>query len=50
MSEFRKGDKVKWQSHGTTVNGTVENGITKKTEAAGRKVKASRDKPAVSRP
>jgi hypothetical protein len=45
MSEFRKGDKVTWRSHGTQVEGTVERRITKNTEAAGRKVTASKDEP-----
>lgn len=46
MSEsFKKGDKVSWQSHGTTVPGTVEEKITSETEAAGRTVKASKDEP-----
>jgi hypothetical protein len=46
MSEtFKKGDKVQWQSHGSTVTGTVEEKITSDTEAAGRKVKASKDEP-----
>jgi hypothetical protein len=43
--EFRKGDKVEWQSHGTTVPGTVERKITSDTEAAGRTVRASKDEP-----
>jgi hypothetical protein len=46
MSEqFRKGDKVTWQSHGSTAKGTVEEKITSDTEAAGRTVRASADKP-----
>ncbi|MGW0158076.1 DUF2945 domain-containing protein [Mycobacterium sp. NPDC003323] len=46
MSEsFKKGDKVSWQSHGTTVPGTVEKKITSDTEAAGRTVRASKDEP-----
>lgn len=43
--KFRKGDKVEWQSHGTTVTGTVQREITSDTEAAGRSVRASRDEP-----
>lgn len=42
---FRKGDKVQWRSHGTTVTGVVERVITSDTEAAGRTVRASRDDP-----
>jgi hypothetical protein len=44
-NEFRKGDKVTWQSHGSTAEGTVEKKITSDTEAAGRTVKASNDDP-----
>ncbi|MDM3894642.1 DUF2945 domain-containing protein [Mycobacterium intracellulare] len=43
--EFDKGDAVEWQSHGTTVRGTVEGEITSDTEAAGRTVRASADQP-----
>jgi hypothetical protein len=47
MSEqnFRKGDKVTWQSHGSTAEGTVEEKITADTTTAGRKVRASADEP-----
>ncbi|TFV59458.1 DUF2945 domain-containing protein [Mycobacterium sp. PS03-16] len=43
--EFHKGDKVTWKSHGSTAEGKVEEKITKETEAAGRKVKASKEEP-----
>jgi hypothetical protein len=43
--EFRKGDQVEWNSHGGKAVGTVEGKITSDTEAAGRKVKASKDHP-----
>ena len=43
--DFHKGDKVQWQSHGTTVTGTVQREITSDTEAAGRTVRASKDEP-----
>jgi hypothetical protein len=42
---FRKDDKVAWNSHGSTVEGTVEEKITSDTEAAGRTVRASKEKP-----
>ena len=42
---FRKGDKVEWQSHGVTVSGAVEREITSDTEAAGRTVRASNEEP-----
>jgi Hypervirulence associated proteins TUDOR domain len=47
MSEkdLHKGDDVSWRSHGQTVHGTVEQKITKRTEAAGRTVDASEDDP-----
>ncbi len=46
MSEqFKKGDKVTWQSHNSTAEGKVEEKITSDTEAAGRTVRASKDEP-----
>ena len=45
MADFKKGDKVKWNSHGSEAVGTVEKKITEETEAGGRKVKASKDEP-----
>jgi uncharacterized protein YbjT (DUF2867 family) len=42
---FRKGDKVDWESHGETVEGTVEEKITSDSTAAGRTVRASNDQP-----
>ncbi len=45
--DFKKGDKVEWTSHGTSVEGTVKKKITSDTDSkeAGRKVKASKDDP-----
>ncbi|MBX9244730.1 DUF2945 domain-containing protein [Actinotalea ferrariae] len=43
--DLTKGDHVTWKSHGSTVEGTVEEKITKDTEAAGRTVRASKDDP-----
>lgn len=45
MADFKKGDRVTWKSHGGEAVGTVERKITSETEAAGRKVKASKDEP-----
>jgi hypothetical protein len=45
MAEFKKGDKVKWQSHGGEAIGTVERKITERTEAGGRTVEASKEEP-----
>jgi hypothetical protein len=45
MTEFKKGDKVEWNSHGAKAVGTVERKITSDTEEAGRKVRASDDEP-----
>ena len=45
MAEFKKGDKVKWKSHGGEAVGTVERKITSDTEAGGRTVRASKDEP-----
>lgn len=43
--DFKKGDKVTWQSHGSTAEGTVEEKITSDTKAAKRTVRASEDDP-----
>ena len=43
--DFEKGDHVSWKSHGSETEGTVTKKITSETEAAGRKVKASKDEP-----
>ena len=45
MTEFKKGDKVEWDSHGGTAVGVVERKITSDTKAAGRQVRASKDEP-----
>ena len=45
MTEFRKGDKVSWQSHGGTAEGEVIRKITEDTDAGGRQVRASADEP-----
>ena len=42
---LRKGDKVRWNSHGGEAVGEVEKKITEDTEAAGREVRASQDDP-----
>ncbi|WP_326667663.1 MULTISPECIES: DUF2945 domain-containing protein [unclassified Streptomyces] len=39
------GDQVAWSSHGQVVPGRVKKKITKRTEAAGRTVDASEDRP-----
>ena len=43
--KLRKGDKVRWESHGGEAEGEVEEKITEDTEAAGRQVRASDDDP-----
>ncbi|MFF8828623.1 DUF2945 domain-containing protein [Streptomyces sp. NPDC015131] len=43
--KLRKGDEVTWSSHGKTVEGEVKKKVTKRTEAAGRTVDASKDEP-----
>ncbi|GAA1578304.1 DUF2945 domain-containing protein [Kribbella sancticallisti] len=43
--EFRKGDKVAWDSHGGTAEGVVEKRITERTHAGGRVIDASADEP-----
>jgi hypothetical protein len=45
MSDFKKGDRVSWQSHGGEAVGTVLKKITADTEEAGRQVRASKDEP-----
>ncbi|GAA1554861.1 DUF2945 domain-containing protein [Dactylosporangium maewongense] len=42
---MKRGDKVRWRSHGKTVNGTVIRRITGRTQAAGRTVAASEREP-----
>ena len=44
-TNIKKGDKVKWNSHGGEAVGKVVKKITSETEAGGRKVKASKDDP-----
>lgn len=44
-TRIKKGDKVRWSSHGSSTTGKVEREITSETTAAGRKVKASKDEP-----
>ena len=43
--QFKKGDTVTWQSHGSTAEGKVEEKITSDAETAGRTVRASKDEP-----
>lgn len=43
--DFKKGDKVTWQSHGGTAEGEVLRKVTEDTELAGRQVRASKDEP-----
>jgi hypothetical protein len=45
MAEFKKGDRVEWNSHGSKAVGTVERKITSETSAGGRTVKASKEEP-----
>lgn len=42
---FANGDKVEWNSHGSTAVGTVLKKITSRTEAGGRTVDASPEEP-----
>jgi hypothetical protein len=45
METFRKGDRVEWDSHGGTAVGEVLRKITADEHAAGREVRASKEKP-----
>jgi len=42
---LERGDTVQWNSHGSTVTGTVEEKITSDTQAAGRNVRAAKKDP-----
>jgi hypothetical protein len=44
-SEFGKGDRVEWDSHGGTAEGRVEKKITHDTTEAKRTVRASPEDP-----
>lgn len=43
--KLSKGDRVTWNSHGSTAEGEVESTITEDTKAAGRQVRASKEDP-----
>ena len=43
--DFRKGDKVKWKSHGGEAHGTVDKKQTSPTTIKGHKVAASPENP-----
>lgn len=43
--QFKKGDKVEWNSSGKTVEGTVEKKLTQPTNIKGHHVAASKDNP-----
>ncbi len=45
MTEYSKGDRVSWQTHGTTTEGEIVEKITSDTVSAGRTVRASADEP-----
>lgn len=45
MTEFKKGDKVKWSAHGGEAHGEVVKKQTSETEIKGHKVAASKDNP-----
>lgn len=45
MTEFSKGDKVTWRSHGTETVGEVREKLTSDTEEAGRHVRATEEDP-----
>ena len=44
-TEFKNGDRVRWDAGNESSVGTVERKITSHTEAAGRTVRASEDEP-----
>ncbi len=45
VEQFKKGDKVEWNSSGNTVEGTVEKKLTEPTDIKGHHVAASKDNP-----
>lgn len=45
MTTFRKGDKVRWASHGGTAHGVVERKLTADRHIKSHKVTASPDAP-----
>lgn len=45
MSDFKKGDRVRWSSHGGEAVGKVKRKITSDTKAGGRQVRASPEDP-----
>ena len=45
MTDFKKGDKVDWQSHGGTAHGTVEKKLTADTKIKSHQVRASKEDP-----
>lgn len=45
MTEFKKGDKVEWKSHGGTAHGTIEKKQTSDTKIKSHQVRASADDP-----
>lgn len=45
MTEFKKGDKVAWDSSQGEVKGRVERKLTAETHIKGHKVAASKDNP-----
>ena len=44
-TELKKGDKVKWKSHGGEAHGHVEKKLTSDTKIKGHQVRASKDDP-----
>ena len=45
MAELHKGDKVRWQSHGGTAHGVVENRLTSRTKIKDHVIAASEETP-----
>jgi hypothetical protein len=43
--EFKKGDKVQWESAQGTIEGTVSKKLTEPTDIKGHNVAASKDEP-----
>jgi hypothetical protein len=43
--QFKKGDKVEWESSQGTIEGTIEKKLTEPTKIKGHHVAASKDEP-----
>lgn len=45
MSEFKKGDRVRWNSSGNSIEGVIKKKLTEPTDINGHHVAASKENP-----